>query len=432
MRTSYHVTPNGPRPCEATQIDCRYGSHFDNLKDANEDYARTMRETFGEFSKVSKSFAQKRRENAYQAREKFITAVKATKASKAAQQTAKAVKQVRNGAESVALVSMYGAEAVASAAESTALGALIARDAIKAFPRKAQAYASKRGNEILRYASKKIEETPEQIAAKKQELAASAARGRARMGAYVREISGETKKRIRDYRENLKKIVQKQMQEQNERAEGSAKRTAKAEKVQPKDRNAKNSQDARRNLRSSYREAVGKAYGGALKARFASDLRTGDYLPNGQRVMQVSNVNGSTRVTVMDPQSKISRTDILDENSLVASVRPRRRAARELTGRATRASKHAWRSSTSTLARGAKAMSAGAMRASVWYELQKGRGASAWKETKKRVRAASAHQRESFDALRGIDRSMIVKSEELATLNEVEELRSVHHLRKVA
>lgn len=439
MKTSYHVTPNGSKICEATIRDCQYGAHFDNLADANAHYEKTMRETFGEFAKVSKSFSQKRRENIYRSREKFLETIKAVKGSQAAQESVKAIKKLRSSAETVALASMYGAEAtregvargakaVISASESAVLGSLIARDAIKSFPRQARGFAAARGTQILRTASRKIEETNTQIEAKKQALAASASKERARMIGYVREVSTETKKRVREHRDNLKKLLQRELKEHNDRAEGNTKRRSSKEH-----RNlVNNERNVKSKLRSDYRRAIGETYGGKLKARFASDLRTGDYLANGLRVMQVSNVDDSTRITVMDPSSGISRTDIVHESAPVASVRPRRQVARSLKNRVAHSSARAWRSTAHALGEGRKRATMSALRVAAWGSLQGARGRNAWNETQNRVRVAATHQRSAIDALRGIDRAVIARTQDSAPASEINNVRTIHRLRKVA
>jgi len=43
----YHLTPDGPKPCSATKIACRYGEHFENKKDAQGAFENDLSETVG-------------------------------------------------------------------------------------------------------------------------------------------------------------------------------------------------------------------------------------------------------------------------------------------------------------------------------------------------------------------------------------------------
>lgn len=154
--------------------------------------------------------------------------------------------------------------------------------------------------------------------------------------------------------------------------------------------------------------------GGKLRPATADKLQIGDKLENGTTISKLKTVNGATVVTTRNPSTgRFGKTVTLEADSPINVIRPRRQLMRQA-GAAYK--------NVRTAATYRATMAAGNVQ-------MKTRGA--FDAAKGRVTYAAALQRQSFDALRGIDRTMI-QNRQTVESNPVRDIQSVRHLRSVA
>jgi hypothetical protein len=208
-----------------------------------------------------------------------------------------------------------------------------------------------------------------------KDLITEASKVRARYTAYAARLSAENEVRVQEY--------QKMM------AEASARRYSS--------------------------KAVSTSVSGKLRPERADKLVPGDKLENGITVAKLKVVDGATVITTRNPSTgRFGKTLTVPAGEKIKVVRPRRQLARQ----------------AGEAYKNVRAATTQRSRATASAVTLRSRGAYA--ELKTRTVHAAALQRQSFEALRGIDRQLIENRQAVATSNPVRDIQSIREHRPAA
>jgi hypothetical protein len=155
--------------------------------------------------------------------------------------------------------------------------------------------------------------------------------------------------------------------------------------------------------------------GGKLRAETADKLVPGDKLENGITVAKLKVVDGATVITTRNPTTgRFGKTITVPAGEKISVVRPRRQLARQA-GEAYKTVRTAAVQRTAATANSVQLKSRGA-----------------FAELKGRATYAAALQRQSFEAIRGVDRQMIQNRQPVAVEDPVRDVRSLNEFRPAA
>lgn len=157
------------------------------------------------------------------------------------------------------------------------------------------------------------------------------------------------------------------------------------------------------------KKEVEATYGGKLRASSPAKLQVGDRLENGALISKLKTVDGVITATTRDPRTgRFGKTLKLSEADSVNVIRPRHQVLRQI-------------GPAYSYARSAAVRRTNAVANSVTL---KARGA--FDTTKTRVRQAAALQRESYNALFGVQHKV---NKTLANVTQIDDVRSIHALK---